>query len=396
MTDNAQQPVQVTAEQLGLQAGEAFEGELNFDLGNLTAFDPSPVNTEQFAADPDAACLSVASKITQALVAKLFALPSEAVDVGRVAQLPPPTTALPRAKPVPKPREPTKWEKFAQQKGITKHKRSREVWDEDTKELKRRHGFNSIKDDQPAILEAKASDQAGEDPFGDQRTEKRARVASQEGRQLKNKQASDKIHGKPVLPPTLKLAASLPEHGKGVPTKRRELKADVGLASRQAGVSTASMGKFDKRLPNEKEGERQTGSKRQQFMPVTDSKGTERRTTSALADSILRAKADDVLDVRHAIGKIETERHDKRNKARGDEDRQDSGPGQQSRSSRGRGGSGARGGSGGRGGRGSAGKGSRGGSAMSSRGGRGDRGRSSGRGGRGGRGGSSRGGRGKR
>ena len=69
--------------------------------------------------------------------------------------------------------------------------------------------------------------QAGEDPFGDQRKEKKARVASQEGRQLKNKQASDKIHGKAVLPPTLKLAASLPEHGKGVPTKRRELKADV-------------------------------------------------------------------------------------------------------------------------------------------------------------------------
>ena len=69
--------------------------------------------------------------------------------------------------------------------------------------------------------------QAGEDPFGDQRKEKKARIASQEGRQLKNKQASDKIHGKPVLPPTLQLAASLPEHGKGVPTKRRELKADV-------------------------------------------------------------------------------------------------------------------------------------------------------------------------
>ena len=69
--------------------------------------------------------------------------------------------------------------------------------------------------------------QAGEDPFGDQQKEKKARIASQEGRQLKNKQASNKIHGKPVLPPTLKLAASLPEHGKGVPTKRRELKADV-------------------------------------------------------------------------------------------------------------------------------------------------------------------------
>ena len=70
--------------------------------------------------------------------------------------------------------------------------------------------------------------QPGEDPFGEQRRDKKARLASQAGRQLKNKQASDKIHGQPVLPPTLKLAATLPEHGKGVPTKRRELKADVG------------------------------------------------------------------------------------------------------------------------------------------------------------------------
>ena len=56
-----------------------------------------------------------------------------------------------------------------------------------------------------------AISQAGEDPFGDQRKDKKARIASQEGR----------------LPPTLKLAASLPEHGKGAPTKRRELKLDV-------------------------------------------------------------------------------------------------------------------------------------------------------------------------
>jgi hypothetical protein len=138
---------------------DQFEGQLDFDLGNLAGFDPSPVDTEQFAADPDAACLTAASKITQALVAKLFSLPSEAADVGRVAQLPPPTTVLPRAKPIPKPREPTKWEKFAQQKGITKHKRSREVWDEESQDFKRRFGFKGVKDDQPAIMDAKPSDQ---------------------------------------------------------------------------------------------------------------------------------------------------------------------------------------------------------------------------------------------
>lgn len=69
--------------------------------------------------------------------------------------------------------------------------------------------------------------QVGEDPFGEERTEKKARTAAQEGRQLKNLKNSDKVHGKPALPPTLKLAASLPEHGKGAPTKRRELKTDV-------------------------------------------------------------------------------------------------------------------------------------------------------------------------
>ena len=128
-------------------------------MGNLAAFDPSPVEAEQFAADPDAACLAVASKITQALVAKLFGLPSEAADVGRIAQLPAPTTILPRAKPIPKPREPTKWEKFAQQKGIKKHKRNREVWDEETQDYKRRFGFKGVNDDRPAIIDAKASDQ---------------------------------------------------------------------------------------------------------------------------------------------------------------------------------------------------------------------------------------------
>ena len=71
--------------------------------------------------------------------------------------------------------------------------------------------------------------QVVEDPFGEERTERKARITAQEGRQLKNMKASDQVHGKPALPPTLKLAASLPEHGKGVPTKRRELKTDVSL-----------------------------------------------------------------------------------------------------------------------------------------------------------------------
>lgn len=49
----------------------------------------------------------------------------------------------------------------------------------------------------------------------------------------------------------------------------------IKQASRQAGVSTASMGKFDERLPGEKPGERVISSKRQKFDPVSGKSGAE-------------------------------------------------------------------------------------------------------------------------
>lgn len=43
----------------------------------------------------------------------------------------------------------------------------------------------------------------------------------------------------------------------------------IKAISRQAGVATASQGKFDKRVEGEKPGERVLGSKRKHFEPVT-------------------------------------------------------------------------------------------------------------------------------
>ncbi len=90
------------------------------------------------------------------------------VQEGRVAELPEPTTQLPRAKPLPKPRAPTKWEIFAQRKGITKHKRSKDVWDEEAGEYKRRFGYKRAGDESEVpIIEASASDQVGSDSVHD-------------------------------------------------------------------------------------------------------------------------------------------------------------------------------------------------------------------------------------
>lgn len=74
-------------------------------------------------------------------------------------------------------------------------------------------------------------------------------------------------------------------------------------ASRLSGVSTASLGKFDERLPGEKPGERQLAGKKRKFMPLVNS--GERPLASTLVDRIVRERADDILDVGRAIGKVE-------------------------------------------------------------------------------------------
>lgn len=283
---------------------EEHEGHLEFDLGNLMAYDPSAIDAATFKSGVDQTCQSMATSIFQALAKRLFALPSEPAPVGRIAELPAPVTTLPREKPIPKPRPPTKWELFAQKKGIVKRKRSKLVLDEPSGEFKRRYGYGKANDSEAVpVIEAGPNDQPGEDPFSTMRKEKKERVKKQQKQQLNNVKASIKSHGAGVLPPTVKLAASLPEHGKGKPIKRKEMHGELKAASRQAGTSTASMGKFDKLVAGEKLSDRQPVGKRQKFMSLTG--GGERETQGKMVDSILRKNADDIIDVGRAISKLE-------------------------------------------------------------------------------------------
>lgn len=67
---------------------------------------------------------------TQLLLNKIWELPIERVEETIVAKLPAPTFVLPREKPFPKPKPLTKWQKYAQEKGITKIRKSKLNWDE--------------------------------------------------------------------------------------------------------------------------------------------------------------------------------------------------------------------------------------------------------------------------
>jgi len=356
------------------------------------ATDPSPIDATLFT-NPDQACYQLATGIMQALTRQIFDLPSEPAPVGRLVQLPRPTTVLPREKPIPKPKPPTKWELFAARKGITKQKRSKLVWDEPTGTYKRRWGYDKANDDaEVPIIVAGPNDVPGEDPFTKATKDKKGRVARQEQQQLDNVKAAVRIGGKGAIPATLKLSASLPNHSSGntggpnsgVIRKRSTLKAELATASRQAAISTASIGKFDRIVANEKPDQlrRIPGAKKTKVLPVAAT-GQERAQQSSMVNQIIAKNADDIVDITRAIGLHEAAaREDTRTlKMKG-------------ANKKGRLTGGGRGGSGGRGGGGRGRGGDRGGGksrapppSAGGRGGSGGRGGGGGRGGRGSRGG---------
>ncbi|KAL1059639.1 hypothetical protein V6Z11_1Z021100 [Gossypium hirsutum] len=152
-------------------------------------------------------------------------LPSPLPDVdGPLVKLPPPTTKLPREKPLPKPKPPTKWEEFAKKKGIKKRKRDKVAWDEQTGTWKRRFGYDSVNDDKDIpIFEAKMTDgeyrmdflittnttyhviEPGEDPFPKRQDDKKKRVEKQEKNRLQNLKQAAKLG---ALPSHVQLAAT--------------------------------------------------------------------------------------------------------------------------------------------------------------------------------------------
>lgn len=94
--------------------------------------------------DTEAYLTSHALPPLQALLNSLFSLPTARTSSGPLATLPPPTTMLPREKPLPKPKPLTKWERFANAKGISHSTKDKKVWDEDRQEFVARWGRDGL------------------------------------------------------------------------------------------------------------------------------------------------------------------------------------------------------------------------------------------------------------
>ncbi|XP_072460822.1 ribosome biogenesis regulatory protein homolog [Notamacropus eugenii] len=227
--------------------------ELEFDLGNLLATDRNPPTGLRQRSGPalEAQLQGLARDNVQLLINQLWQLPAERVEEAVVAKLPEPSLRLPREKPLPKPRPLTRWQQFAQLKGIRPRKKTSLVWDEESKQWRRRWGYQRARDDTKAwLIEVPGGADPNEDQFAKRLQAKKERVAKNELNRLRNIARAHKVQ--------------LPSQGGMHPTGYQS-RHELSKAMQVAKVSTASVGRFQERLPKEKP-PKGPGKKRQ-FQP---------------------------------------------------------------------------------------------------------------------------------
>ncbi|TYI67478.1 hypothetical protein E1A91_D08G020400v1 [Gossypium mustelinum] len=270
-------------------------------------------------------CLQEGTKLVQVVADSLFNLLPSSQDVdGPLVKLPPPTTKLPREKPLPKPKPPTKWEEFAKKKGIKKRKRDKVAWDEQTGTWKRRFGYDSVNDDKDIpIFEAKMTDgeyrmdflittnttyHPGEDPFPKRQDDKKKRVEKQEKNRLQNLKQAAKLGALPrsCLWVSMVARSLFYKHHfrpnfrvlrEDAPPKK-VTKDELGNVAGMAATSTASGGKFDRKLPGEKPAKKQ--GKHRKFLPVVEGSGIgsrEKEQTENVLNKLISEHSHEILNL---------------------------------------------------------------------------------------------------
>lgn len=178
-----------------------------FDAGHLLAIDPNPLpptislQNQSYSAR-NAALLETARDGAQSLLNELLTLPITSNTAGLTLTLPPPTTELPRWKPLPKAKPMTKWEAFARKKGVGKfggnkaggaklaERRRNLVFNEATGEWEKKWGYKGKgKPDEEWAVEVdekKANDGAGE-VRKEAKSERMERLRRQERKERRNK-----------------------------------------------------------------------------------------------------------------------------------------------------------------------------------------------------------------
>lgn len=174
-----------------------------FDLGNLLANDPNPLprrGADDREADFEAKLSANARDAAQALINQLLnTCEVKATTDGVHLVLPAPTTPLPREKPIPAEKAPTKWETFAKKKGIKdKARDGKMVYNEESGEWVPKWGYKGKNKDGDSEwlveVDKKKEDATGEieNKRADNRRERKERVRRNERKQRSNERSARK------------------------------------------------------------------------------------------------------------------------------------------------------------------------------------------------------------
>ncbi|GMR32785.1 hypothetical protein PMAYCL1PPCAC_02980 [Pristionchus mayeri] len=154
------------------------------DCGRLLLIDRDPIT--EFGNEDE--LITRARNNVQFLFNKVWELDKKRVEDSIVAILPKPVFKLPREKPIPEKRAPTKWEEYAKLKGIAPRKhRGNKVFDEASGEWKPRWGYRRGNDNtKDWCIEVPENRGDDVDMFEERRAAKKERVAKNETQRLKN------------------------------------------------------------------------------------------------------------------------------------------------------------------------------------------------------------------
>jgi len=269
--------------------------ELEIDLGNMLAIDNNQMEIDKLINSDhrDKYLKEVARDNTQVLINAIWNLPTQRVEEVVVAKFPPPTFKLPREKPVPKPKEPTKWEKYAKEKGIVnKKKKDRLVWDDVLSKWVPQFGYKKklAEKEKNWCIPIKEVQNPNLTPFEKMEEDKKERNAKNELQRLRNIARVRKVK----IPTVGVVTPSVQGNSVG-------FSDDLKNAAQFAKTSTASLGKFQPNLTARLEKTAKTKGKKRKFESNTGSSTIEKERNLGILESITNKQAK--IDINMAIKK---------------------------------------------------------------------------------------------
>jgi len=258
------------------------EDDLVHDVGSLASFDYHPVDTAELKRRGDGYLQEAARDNVQLLFNQIFTQPALKNADGVFAELPRRKTVVPREKPMPREKPKTKWDEFAQIKGIQKGKRSSKRWNEERGEFVPRYGKGSVNNDkmQDWVMELPSNAPDDFDMRGDAKRTKKKAMEKQKKQERSNK-ARARAKGQRQMAGSASVA--LMTGGKKL--DRKQLRETVAQQLHHTTESTASAGVFvDKK-------EKKKNKVVINHKGLTSAPGTEREKQTRVLDRVLDKKA---------------------------------------------------------------------------------------------------------